>query len=333
MRQLICAITFSFLIVGNLSCSALKPGINDLGWLPGDNYGAANAINSKGQVVGTCMRFDPEREPVEPQEHVFMWENGRMTKLDVPATIGTPIHVDINDAGQVLVSSVKTAFVYQNGKFTEIKKLAGCTDLEAYDMNNRGQVVGICRDDIADNLPFIWKDGATTPLKKPTKYPLLDSMLIGDNGLIVGRLDDGDWGPCAVLWQNGKVQIIKDIAGFDAVTAVSDQGAVVGVCPRANKARGFILRDGVVKYLDPPKGFNVPTPLSINADGVIAGVCSRSSEEPVAVVWDAKRVPKLLESPGYLGSTADDINDAGVIVGTAIDKKGNPHPVMWMPVK
>ncbi len=81
--------------------------ISNLGTLPGNACSAADAINSKGQVVGGSGFFLPDFFPgcTDTVEHAFVWENGTMVDLNAFVPPGSDLTLNeavfINDRGEI----------------------------------------------------------------------------------------------------------------------------------------------------------------------------------------------------------------------------------------
>lgn len=102
------------------------------------------ALNDRGRVVGQWDdRFETDAN--EPgSRHGFVWDRGRVTRLDVPGSLSTGA-LGVNDAGQISGSYDDAGgghhgFVLQRGRFTRIDA-PGRTVTDAWGGNDRGEVV------------------------------------------------------------------------------------------------------------------------------------------------------------------------------------------------
>ena len=179
----------------------------------GGYNGAANAINSRGQVAGnaetattdvTCPPYDPAQGQYQVlQDKPVVWENGHIKEL--PTYGGDPdgFAIAINDYGQVAGGSGVCAtfnvinglyllpvhaLLWDHGKVTNLGSLGGNFGNQAHGMNNRGQVVGV--SDLAGDAVFhgfVWSQSTgmqdITPVPGDT-YSV--ALAINDPGVVTG---------------------------------------------------------------------------------------------------------------------------------------------------
>jgi probable HAF family extracellular repeat protein len=124
----------------------------DLGTLPSGDFSEAIGINNGGQVVGVSTTDS------NTAVHAFLWEDGQMTDLGtLPGGDGS-VALAINSRGQVVgydlrleviehdgqdvPVDVPRAFLWEDGRMTDLGAQSGEFYSVASDINNRGQVVG-----------------------------------------------------------------------------------------------------------------------------------------------------------------------------------------------
>jgi probable HAF family extracellular repeat protein len=302
-----------------------RGSIVDLGTLGGPNSAVAWPVkNNRGVIAGIAetSRLDPLGEawscsaffPGDPSGHTclgFVWESGRMRALP---TLGgdNGFATGVNQRGQVVGWAENTVHdptcnppqVLQfraviwgpgNGRIQELPPLRGDTVTAATAINDRGQVVGI--SGICDNA--------------------------------VGRFSARH----AVLWEKGKAVDIGNLGGvaWHTPMAINDRGDVVGFSnPPGDDGGRFIAHaflwtgHGGIIDLGTLPGDTISQALGINARRQVVGLsCGQSGCR--AFLWDGGVMTDLntLVASGSAGHLvfANDINDAGVIAGQALDQE------------
>jgi len=280
----------------------------DLGTLPGgaDDLWAI-AVNSRGEVAGQGFNTIPDPYSFNGygyQSRAVYWNKGAMQDLGTLGTGTDAVALLINERGQVLgvsyvdsnpsafCSGVQIGFAFTTGSFIWDKKngmqsigTLGGTCTVAYDLNNRGQVVGQSSQ-VGDptNVGFVW-DGAAGIKQLPTAANLYGgASAINDEGKIVGQGDGPDGQPSALLWEKrgGKWQAtyLGSLHTGDCAfgTSSNASGQVVGMSgPNGcSTVLPFVWQDGGpmvdLNTLAPPNsGIQLHEALQINNSGEIAG--------------------------------------------------------------
>src|SRR5260370_11041300 len=290
--------------------------IANLGTLPEGGYESlANAVNSRGQVVGLATNTIPDDFSLfgTTQTRAFLWQSGLMQDL---GTLGGADSVALlsNEQGQIVGESYTSsspsaycaniafplttgAFLCENGKMTDLGNFGGsCTF--ASDLNNRGQVIGLSTlpGDTAQH-PFLWDHGVLTDL----------GTLGGNNGF-------GD--------------------------ALNDAGDVVGWAslPGEQALHAFRWKDGTMTDLGTVGGDTCSFGFTINSTEQVVSIsvpgCDFSQTR--ASFWEdggpmvdlnALNPPN---APLYL-TFSETINDRGEIAGSGVDSGGNQHAFLLIP--
>jgi probable HAF family extracellular repeat protein len=293
-------------------------GITDLGTLEGGYESTANAVDSKGEVVGMFTNTTPDPNSIFGsgyQTRAFFWQDGVMRDL---GTLGGPdagaflineraqvvgwsyvSSVPIFCFGSPLVTLATGSFVWdEESGMRDLGGLGGlCTEAEA--INNRGQIVGTSdlKGDAAFHA-FIW-DGSIHDLGGSLGGNISQGFAVNDAGVAVGfgtLAGDTTWH--ATLWKGvGKITDLGVVGNDQCSSAhsINAKGQVVGEsvgdCTTNAGFRSFLWDDGSIFDLNAliPSG-----------------------------------------SPLYVQS-ADTINDRGEIAAQAVDANGNGHAVLLIP--
>jgi len=172
-------------------------------------------------------------------------------------------------------------------------------------------------------------------LSAPNGSSSVSARMIDNQGRIVGCIQDpvtsmaGD----TCVWQPGHV--VPDVLHGDSLpSGINNNGQ--GVCFDGGPGLVLNLLDGSTTQLpDIAGGGGEPWPEAINDRGVCVGSClvsqaGSSSMQYQAVVWDEHGDATALETPdGCIGSSAEDINNSGLIVGEVTTSDGVMHAAIW----
>lgn len=282
--------------------------MTDLGTLPGGADDLwANAVNSRGEIAGQAYNTIPDPYSFNGygyQSRAVYWNKGAMQDLGTLGTGTDAVALLINERGQVLgvsyidsnpsafCSGVQIGFTFTTGTFIWDKKngmqdigTLGGTCTVAYDLNNRGQVVGQSSH-VGDptNLAFVW-DRAAGIKQLPTAANLYGRAdAINDEGKIVGEGDGPDGQPSALLWQkrggNWHATYLGSLHSGDCAFAASinASGQVVGLSgPNGcSTVLPFLWEDGgpmvdLNTLVPPNSSIQLHEALQINNRGEIAG--------------------------------------------------------------
>jgi probable HAF family extracellular repeat protein len=178
-------------------------GMTDLGTL-GGAFGAAQAINNKGQIIGqssiaadpgACMDFPGGSDYLNC--HAFLWDKGRMIDLNTQ-TIGGVFwfEMSINDAGEIVGAGnfsgklPEQAALWRKGVATDLGNLGDCYSL-AMAINSGSQIVGHTRFcDGSAARAFLWEKGSIVDLNllipPGSGLNLLSADDLNDRGEIAG---------------------------------------------------------------------------------------------------------------------------------------------------
>ena len=197
----------------------------------------------------------------------------------------------------------------------------------AYDINERGQVVGQITVKFGTYRAFFWENGTMRDLGSPGRRggASTTAYAINDHGQVAGEWTSGCCSERVFVWQNGKMRDIGTLAGKDtdpgqivgtelpadsAAKALNNRGWIIGESWTASEhLHGFLWRKGTMRDL----GFFF-SPVAVNDRGQVLG----ENE-----LWEGGRTRHL-----PIG-TARDLNERGVVACTRPAPGGQALPCVW----
>ena len=245
----------------------------------------------------------------------------------------------VNASGQVVGSGTSPstnehAFVYSNGKMTDLGTFGGYTSV-ALGINSSGWVVGW-----SDNTfnggngrqAFLYCNGTMTDLGTSGNFSQANG--INDSGQIVGGpVREGH----AWLWQSGNgMQDLGTLPGSTNSSAIgiNNGGQVVGTC---DNGHSFLWQSGSgMRDLGTLPGGTYCYAAAINNRGQVVGQANTASGNSDPILWqsgsgmqDLKN--QIAPSSGLTLSTVTAINDNGLIVGYGTNSGGQTQAVLLTP--
>lgn len=313
----------------------------DLGDLPGGtNRSEAWLLNENGQAAGVSFSSDGPR--------AFLWNDGAMTEVgDLPggASFSNPGGAGLNVHGQIVGSSGASggdhAFLWDGTQMTDLGTLPGYDRSGAIAINDSGQIVGrsFNNDGIAAT---IWEDGA---MREPSGFRTEPHPRdINNRGQIVGVDRSGPlFSSRPFIWENGETNDIGNLSEGDTgwADAINELGQVVGWNEIAGETTAWLWDDGVQIDLGRLPGSFTSQAFGLNDVGQVVGISSTRQDGFDGIrawVWQEEvgiqNLNDLVDESGsgWTLQFAEDVNNAGQIVGYGLDPQGRTHGFLLTPV-
>lgn len=309
----------------------------------------AHGINEQGQIAGSKLTNPGQ----VPQRHVAaVWKDGKVTELGYlfGAQLRGPhsVATGIDDKGRV--SGFST---HLDGKRHAFLWDGWLRDLGSWGKRSEGHAIGNGRvggyvapdetagDDLKVRRPVYW-DGGESWIPGASGAEIVD---VNETGGLAGNenlsfdTDLGAPGSARAVRAFARLgtdfRLLGTLGGtWSHATGINDRGQVVGQSatgPDGILQDGFIwdAANGMRRLPDHDSG-NSAKPAAISNTGVIVGNYACDLGKGAAVWTSPTDDPYLLPRPaGAVDTIAQDVNDRGQIVGTAVYPGGETRAVRW----
>lgn len=293
----------------------------------GNAYVESLVMNELGQLAGTA---GDESRP-------FFWDGAQRVDLAPAGTGVAPL--DLNEAGQVVGSVDRHAFVWQGGVLTDIHALG--QESIAWGVNASGAVSGTIRFANGTRHAFVWQNGVMTDLGTYPGGTLSEGIDINDAGdlAVTGNILPQLF-QRAMLLRDGVWTDVGTLGGDQSTAwALNDAAQLVGDSQIAGSTaqRAFLYAGGAPIDLGVLGGTH-STARSINDAGQIVGysTISMGSSDQHGFLHDCRGMSDLndlVASPLTLRAGDYRINDAGQIAVVAENRAdGTVHAVRLDPL-
>jgi probable HAF family extracellular repeat protein len=212
---------------------------------------------------------------------------------------------------------------------------AGPSPPNIFNINNRGQIVGLADTDVG-TFPlhvFLWEKGTMIDLGLDEDDPAGSSRLLLNNRgqVVAGFQDELTADEQAVLWQKGTMTDLGTLGGCCTFpNAINERGQVAGFGQTASgEFHAFLWEKGTMTDLG-TLGGTFSEAEAINERGQVVGR-SRIVGDPFifhAFLWEKGTLTDL-ETLGGTFSTATAINERGQVVGFSETASGETHTFFW----
>ena len=226
-------------------------------------------VNSAGLAVGTTWTDQGPRATV--------WDNGATRLLDIWNSYGNGMNERGDIAGSGVHAGRKSAFLTSGDATTFIDT---GIDSSAYDVSNRGQVVGYAQQTGGEFRAFSWFAGGAPEYLGTLGGRHSYAQAVNDSGSVVGSSTNRNGYLNAFLYSGGMVNLGTLGGTTSAAYDINSAGSVVGYSTdQAGQSRAFLWRDGVLVDLnntvDLAFGWILEAAYGINDRGQIVGAATK----------------------------------------------------------
>jgi len=327
-----------------------------------------NAVNSKGELVGTVGRILEDEMLYDPV--AFFWSATEGMKLIPPPTgMDITYAADINDKGEVVgymadysYEHLRAFYWSKDGKERDLLKVLGDVESDAMAINNQGHITGYRMKETGP-MAYLLKDDGLIDLGSlidgDLNFAVSFSADINNHDQIVGFSINENIEPLAFIWENMMMSEIGVCLDKEVSFAggINDKKEVIGTCCNLNcfeeegeiscyieeySAFLYTETEGIMDLGMLPGKSNA-YPYGINNAGQVVGWSYNDYMDDewgiiidsAAFIWT--RDAGLQDFGEMIGVSdifsANDINDSGQVIGKGITTELGVYAFLWTPEK
>ncbi len=182
----------------------------------------------------------------------------------------------------------------------------------------------------------LWQAGVATNLGTVAPYDESFAHGVNAHGIVVGELDRKQTDVAPFIYDHGAMRQLPGLGGdFGYASGVNDRGQVVGTASDASGRPHAVVwtDDGRrVHDLGIAPGDVASYGSGINGAGTVAGDSDAADQSERPAVFGHGAVALLTTAATRYGA-AEDVNDAGRVIGTTFLADGQQHAAVWGPFR
>lgn len=199
--------------------------------VPGALQSGPNAINGRGQIVGTYSTLTKLNHAFPVRG--YLWDRGELTLIDFPGAVHT-VPNDIDNRGRIVGEYVDQAgsghgFVRETDGSFRTLDVPGAVSSSIQSINERGQIVGAYFDAAGGVHGYLREGDVITTLDAPGGVSGTLPQAINNRGVIVGWYF-GDTSVNGFVFENGRFTTTGTPGALNQSLPldIDDRGRIVG---------------------------------------------------------------------------------------------------------